>query len=311
MTSGHVRIAPHNFFGLGFLGLALLLAGCSGGDGAISTTTVTAASTALSVEDDTANAGTDEETTNTLGSADGGQGATTTLAPTTSSVTTLPADPQAPRAVRFDPGASATVVSDAVVRGNRHTYTIDARAGQTMELSISSLEDNAVYDLLDPGGNLLESEVTGSQTLLLQDGVHSVVIGGTRGNASYELIIVIPPETTDPTIEDSDDEDGADDPTGVEAIRFESGASAATVSNSVVRAEVQIYTIDVSAGQFMSLSITSLEDNAQFAVIAPGGGLIVSESTSYEFDLAESGNYQLIVSSWRGNATYDLMVTVL
>ncbi len=47
--------------------------------------------------------------------------------------------------IRFEPGASGTIVSGAVIRGERSLYALDARSGQRLTLSISSEEDNAVF----------------------------------------------------------------------------------------------------------------------------------------------------------------------
>lgn len=284
-----------------FVATAMLVGACSDGDSTTDeadspTTPLTAA------EDDTDQ----DDTDNTIGSR--GDGETTDDSETdVEADVTVPADPQAPRVVAFEQGASATVMSDSVVRGNRHTYTIAAGKGQTMELLITSLEDNAVFDLIGPSGAVIEQEQTNTTTVLPADGVYRVVVGGTRGNASYELTIVIPPGTTQ--IDDTEDPAGSD---GVaEPIRFESGTSGATVSGSVQDAKVKLYTIDVSAGQTMTFSLTSIQNNGQIAVVAPSGELIMSDATLEEFVLSEDGEYTLIVSATEGQAVYELTVTVV
>ena len=143
--------------------------------------------------------------------------------------------------------------------------------------------------------------------MLPLDGVYRVVVGGTRGNASYELTIVIPPGIS----EVDDGEDTADDEGLVEAIRFESGTSGATVSGTVQDAKVKLYSIDVSAGQTMNLSLSSIQNNGQLAVVAPSGELIMSDVTLEEFVLGEDGEYTIIVSAIEGQAVYELTVTVV
>lgn len=44
-------------------------------------------------------------------------------------------------------GRTATVIKDAVVRGTRDRYILGARRGQTLTVHITSLEDNAVFDI--------------------------------------------------------------------------------------------------------------------------------------------------------------------
>lgn len=257
----------------------------------------------------------DEETQNTLGSRDDGdaeigsgldQGDSTENASNESGTDseTPPADPQAPRVVAFDPGASATVMADSVIRGNRHTYTVAAGAGQTMELLITSIEDNAVFDLIDPAGNVLEAEATNTTTVLPDDGVYRVVVGGTRGNASYELTIVIPPGTAEPDATPTDD----DTP---EPIRFASGASSATVSGNVQDIQAKLYTIDVAAGQTMTFLLTAVQNNGVVTVVAPSGTLLIADATLEEFVLEEDGEYSLIITATEGQAVYELTVSVV
>lgn len=93
--------------------------------------------------------------------------------------------------VEFEPGATAATVENAVVRGERDRYLVNAQGGQNMILFITSLEDNAVFDVISPGGLLLERETTQSDLILPYTGDYQILVGGTRGNASYALDIQI------------------------------------------------------------------------------------------------------------------------
>lgn len=93
--------------------------------------------------------------------------------------------------VFFPAGESGTTVSNAVVRGDRDVYTLIAQGGQTMTLSITSLENNAVFDVVAPSGVILGTELTEEVTLLPDTGTYEIIVGGTRGNASYNLAITI------------------------------------------------------------------------------------------------------------------------
>ncbi|PSN12271.1 hypothetical protein C7271_23705 [filamentous cyanobacterium CCP5] len=93
--------------------------------------------------------------------------------------------------VEFEPGAFSATVENAVVRGERDRYLVNAQGGQNMILSITSLEDNAVFDVISPGGLLLERETTQSDLILPYTGDYQILVGGTRGNASYTLDIEI------------------------------------------------------------------------------------------------------------------------
>ncbi|MBD0267416.1 MAG: hypothetical protein ICV77_03885 [Cyanobacteria bacterium Co-bin8] len=97
-----------------------------------------------------------------------------------------------PQQVQFEPGTSSAVLEGAVVQGERNVYRVDAQGGQQMFLDITSLEDNAVFDVISPSGFVLERESTSGDVLLPQTGEYQVVVGGTRGNAAYTLKIDIP-----------------------------------------------------------------------------------------------------------------------
>ncbi len=93
--------------------------------------------------------------------------------------------------VYFSQGKSGTTVSNAVVRGDRDVYVLTAQGGQQMDLSITSLEDNAVFDVIDPSGIILGTEMTKETVFLPHTGDYEIIVGGTRGNATYELAIAI------------------------------------------------------------------------------------------------------------------------
>jgi hypothetical protein len=55
------------------------------------------------------------------------------------------------RPIQFSTGRSSTVVSDSVERGASATYSLAARAGQRADISLSSVEDNALFSIYLPG----------------------------------------------------------------------------------------------------------------------------------------------------------------
>jgi hypothetical protein len=96
-----------------------------------------------------------------------------------------------PRRLQFAPGAISGVVEGNVVRGTRAIYLLRARGSQTMTVNITSLDRNAVFDIQAPNGEYLQQEVTNWQGLLPRTGDYSVIVSGTRGNASYKLEVTI------------------------------------------------------------------------------------------------------------------------
>ena len=99
--------------------------------------------------------------------------------------------------VRFARGTSSTTIRGAVVRGDRDRYYLGAKAGQTMTVRITSLEDNAVFQIYFAGeqealqGAGEEDDATNWSGELPADNEYVIVVGGTRGNATYKLTISI------------------------------------------------------------------------------------------------------------------------
>ncbi|WP_270938167.1 hypothetical protein [Falsiroseomonas oryzae] len=107
--------------------------------------------------------------------------------------------------IRFARGAASAVMEGAVPRGERATYSLGARAGQTMTLRIAAPEDNAVFQIYAPGARITPDGVAGTalkgagegedarqwQGVLPADGRYLIVVGATRGNATYRLQVAI------------------------------------------------------------------------------------------------------------------------
>jgi hypothetical protein len=111
--------------------------------------------------------------------------------------------------IRFARGASTAEVRGAVVRGERALYSIQAREGQRMSLRITAVEHNAVFQVYAPGaevktgdfgvevvGEALPGAGEGDDATrwageLPRSGAYTIVVGGTRGNATYRLTVTI------------------------------------------------------------------------------------------------------------------------
>jgi len=182
------------------LALALAVAGCGsdGGDGMASEASVPVATTAASVVS-TVPAEAVEATPAVIDDESQADSVTTTAPSTTTAEadTTVTTDDSAvifgvDDVIRFDAGATSTVITNAVVRAERNRHALAASAGQTLNVAVTSLEDNAVFDVLDPYGATLIREATTASIVLSADGVYSLILSGTRGNATYDLAVEIP-----------------------------------------------------------------------------------------------------------------------
>lgn len=111
--------------------------------------------------------------------------------------------------IRFATGADSATISNSVVRGDRDMYSITAKAGQTMTVAISAEEDNAVFQIYQPGAKFVkddgvmelkgeflpqagdEDDARSWRGKLPKSGKYWIVVGGTRGNASYRLKVAV------------------------------------------------------------------------------------------------------------------------
>lgn len=98
-------------------------------------------------------------------------------------------------------------------------------------------------------------------------------------------------------------------------LRFERGASSATVQGAVVRGDRDVYEFKASSGQAMDVAITALEENAAFVIHAPGGRTLpgageTDDAVLWKGALPTSGSYRIEVGGTRGNAEYTLTVSI-
>lgn len=112
--------------------------------------------------------------------------------------------------VKFTPGSNSTLIEGSVVRGERDQYLLIAKAGQKMEVSITAVEKNAAFSIYQPGyktskgeygileisgatlqGTGESEDATAWKGVLPKSGKYLIVVGGTRGNATYKLKITI------------------------------------------------------------------------------------------------------------------------
>ncbi len=97
------------------------------------------------------------------------------------------------RRIEFVPGASTATVSSSVVRGDRAIYVLRGDRGQTMSVTIDSSQEQggASFDVISPNGEILSSGATSFRQALPQSGDYRIIVGGSRGNASFSMMVSI------------------------------------------------------------------------------------------------------------------------
>ena len=112
--------------------------------------------------------------------------------------------------VKFPAGQTSTLIKQSVIRGESDQYFLTAKAGQKMEVSITAVEKNAAITIYQPGykagkdadgileikGATLKGAGEGDDATtwkgdLPASGKYLILVGGTRGNATYKLKISI------------------------------------------------------------------------------------------------------------------------
>lgn len=98
--------------------------------------------------------------------------------------------------LKLDAGKLSTTVGNAVIRGDMDSYHFNAKPGQRIATAITSFEDNAVFEVFYRK-NSKWSAIKGTQEGRVWYGTlpqsesnrYKIEVGGTRGNASYELFV--------------------------------------------------------------------------------------------------------------------------
>jgi hypothetical protein len=115
-----------------------------------------------------------------------------------------------PKPIFFATGSTSGTVGGHVLRGERSLYSVKATAGQTLTVTLTTPDDNAVFQLYEPGttvgrdsdgllefhGNSLHGAADGEDTTrwsgrLPKSGTYLIVVGGTRGNARYSMDVKV------------------------------------------------------------------------------------------------------------------------
>ena len=115
-----------------------------------------------------------------------------------------------PKPSFFATGSTSGTVGGRVVRGTPALYSVTATAGQTLTVTLTAPDDNAVFQVYEPGttigrdsdgllefhGTSLHGAAAGEDATrwsgrLAKSGTYLIVVGGTRGNARYSMDVKI------------------------------------------------------------------------------------------------------------------------
>lgn len=99
--------------------------------------------------------------------------------------------------IKFRKGESSATIESGIARGESDSYLVGASRDQYMVVTIISVEDNAVFQIVDrKTGDYLPGTEEGVDArrfegYLPSTGDYKIIIGSTRGGADYTLKVSI------------------------------------------------------------------------------------------------------------------------
>lgn len=203
--------------------------------------------------------------------------------------------------IQFASGATSATLSGIVqpnaakeylfrAQANQRTRIVVTTANSLVNLSVQGVSDGVPYKRASVGTPDFDMTLPMTQDYLLR------VVNFSNTAAAYSLYIQIDPLSNG----------GAPI-----RIQFARGESSATVTGSIVRGEQARYTLGARSGQMMVVNISSVENNAVITVAAPNGQILsAADVRSWSGVLPQNGDFIVTVGSVRGNASYNLVVTI-
>lgn len=203
--------------------------------------------------------------------------------------------------IEFEAGTDNAIREGYVDPSNSDRWVLRASAGQVMDLTVDSVDDNTVFAVFAPDRTLLAvvSDDTFWSGTLPVTGDYSVEVASVGGGAFYRMKVWVGATFRDPL--------GL-----VQRMSFAPGTSSGTASGAVVRGSEDWWFLTAAAGQTMQVDVTSLEANSTFDVYTPDGGLLTApgDRTTWSWQLPQGGDYRVVVKPTRGNATYTITVRI-
>ncbi len=97
--------------------------------------------------------------------------------------------------IKFEKGKPWFIFSGAVVAGDSDTYIFRANKNQDLKVSITSVQENAVFTVVNAKtGKLLENTADSNKTTeflgaITTSGEYKILVKPSDGNASYKLSV--------------------------------------------------------------------------------------------------------------------------
>lgn len=112
-----------------------------------------------------------------------------------------------PKMIFFPTGSTRGSIGGRVTSGSRNLYSVKGTAGQTMTVTITAPDDNAVFQVYEPGTQVARDtdgllqfstkalahpdDATRWSKRLPSTGTYLIVVGSARGNSRYSVDVRI------------------------------------------------------------------------------------------------------------------------
>ena len=231
---------------------------------------------------------------------------------TGSSQPTQPA-PQAGPTVRINfPAGTTSAQTPGQVGGYVvNYYLVNAQAGQFMQASVTSPNNNVFMTVAAPSGAILASAPAGAKSYtgtLSESGDYTLRISTIPGGAQTSYLISLSITGNSGVIQPPPNN-------GSQRIQFATGATAATVTGQVSGDVYNGYLLNARAGQRMRLTVMSFAYPVYLTLVSPGGSPLARAQVgaqSFDGTLPENGDYTIQISAPSGTTTtpYALVANV-
>jgi len=221
----------------------------------------------------------------------------------TATSTFAPAPQGVNRPIQFAAGATSATVENTVVAGAVDRYTLRAQAGQTMRVELSS-DGYATLLVEAPNGQLLTGGAAGAVLDQWEDqlpvtGDYVILVRTTIGDASYRLVVTIPPLA-------------AESASGGR-IEFAPGATSATYSGFLEASGIGVrYFFTAAAGQTVTIDFTPAA-TLDVSMMGPDNSHHVdNDAGRLETVLPQTGEYILdvIAMNAENGVQYQFTITI-
>jgi hypothetical protein len=219
----------------------------------------------------------------------------------TTSPAAAPGDPQQ---IQFAPGSTSATVHGSVAPNASNDYVLQASAGQTLTVQITTSQGQVVVTITGADGKLLVTDYVGNSTFsgvlpTSQDYTISVQSAG-QSMAEYTLGISIPAASSGPT-----------PPAGAMRIQFAAGATSATVQGNLPANGSQQYVIHAAAGQLVQVEVTP-QQNVQMSVQGLDGTVLKGSGgvAFFRGDVPTTQDYVITLTGGSTAMAYSLTVTI-